>query len=158
MPFTASVPFDGDARKALDLARAALAGSGFAVDPIDDASLTAHRRDNPLMGKRAPALLGAGEVRLEARAGQLQLDADYGGVRAIALFLAVFIPGLCAVLSLTFGALAFAGAMPAVASAGVWLFLVPWLVLGPLLVWLQKRRTDVALRTLLENAAAAGRS
>jgi hypothetical protein len=29
MPFSASLPFDGDAEKALDVARAALAGSGF---------------------------------------------------------------------------------------------------------------------------------
>ncbi len=158
MDYTASVPFAGNADKALDLAVSALTAVGFRLVERTAASV---EMDGPgTNGNWQSDLLGASRVRAAVGGGELAVEADLGGVRRVARFLTLFPPALGVSLGVVFlvvfGLLLGPGALmiPAVGVPAV--IAAVWLVVGPLMVRGMRAQTRRALDVLLANMAAVG--
>jgi hypothetical protein len=81
----------------------------------------------------------------------LRISAELGAARRLGLFALFFPPGLCLFLFVIFIAL---GPRHHNAVYVPLLIAVPWLVLGPLLAKLLRRRTEQAIDALLQSAAS----
>jgi len=97
-------------------------------------------------------LVGATQIRIEAKGERLILSAYLGGIRFMAWFLFLFPFALALLLSGIFAVLELAPFREMALIA--FLSVSPWIVLSPLLILWLKRRTERALDTLLSNLAA----
>lgn len=165
MDYGAKIPFQGDARTALGFAATVLAGIGFKIVTRDETRLEA---EGPGMNNtRESPLTGASRIRLAIRSGQLELEAELGGVQKMVRFVKFFPLALGFGLSVFFVVL-FGFILPNVAPnapanppspwlvGGIPLMAVaPWLFIAPVMSGFITRRTIRALDTLLTNMATA---
>jgi hypothetical protein len=155
--YHSSMPFRGEAEKALGLAESALTALGFRITEHTPASI---ELVGPSMNStRQSPLVGASRVRIMNRQGELAVEAELGGVERMSRFVTLFPLGLGLVLGLVmwivFSALGRAGAgiMPAIIPL---IATAPWLVIGPLMARSIRARTGRALDVLVANMVVVG--
>lgn len=142
--------FQGSAESALHAIEATLLPNGFRlVDSGPGRNLYAGRGMN---NSRENPLRGATRIEVDAATRVLRLQADLGGVRRLALFVCIFPIVLWAGLTLA-PMIAHGGDRMQIGAAGM-VGTAVWLVVGPLLAWVIRRRTVKALDDLLAGAAA----
>jgi hypothetical protein len=158
--YQSSIPFEGNAAKAFDLAVSALTSLGFRTLARSDAML---ELEGPGMNStRQSSLLGASRIQVTCHSRQLALDAELGGVQRMTRFLMYFPAGLNLLLCLVFFAvfsIVFDHRLwvrPVLAVTGGNLLL--WLFLAPVIARKVQARTRQGIDTLLNNMAVAGTS
>ena len=153
MQYTSSVRFTGDGDRALALAATVLAANGLRLERHDERTLVATGRG--LAGGKQSPLLGASRVTITRAAGELRLEADLGGVRALTRLMLI-VPAVIAIALLVLH-FALRGSSPPLPPQ-LLLVLAPWVVLAPALSHHHRRRTTQALDDLLASLATeAGR-
>ena len=153
MTHTASVKLAGDPARALDLAATVLASNGFRLERRDEQPLVAVGRG--MLSTKQNPLTGAGRVALTRIGGELRLEADLGGLRAMARFLVALPLGMVVALGVAWAA---TGGTRSPVPWQAALALAPWAVIAPLMIVWIRRRTIIALDDLLASLAAhAGR-
>ncbi len=136
----------GDPQRILNTIRDQLIQRSFRIERQFENGLALH---GPGMhSSRQDAVLGMTQVEVHVTSTEVSLQAELGGVRFLKWSVTLFPPGLGLGLFVLFlfvlpnrGA-AFA---PLLATA-------PWLVLGPLMASMFKKRTIRAIDTMLDNA------
>jgi hypothetical protein len=162
MAYTACRPFQGDFDKALDLAIAALTALGFR---LDERTADFVRLTGPGMNSnRQSPLVGASQLDIRLRQGQLELAADLGAAERMMRFARIF-PialngGLALVFLAVFGTI-FAGRVAPLfwlsPVIGVTLLNgVVWAVLGPWIARSIHQRTCRGLDALLSTMVVTG--
>ena len=147
MTYETEVPYRGDPQKAARTARELLAQNSFRITPLDARSFEAagpgmnSTEQNPLRG--------ASLLTFQATSSHLTVQADLGGVRSIGRFLVILISSLGLLFFILFSYLF--GLKRGLLSL---IPLSPWPFLGPLLVHMQKKRTQKAIDTFLHNVTA----
>jgi len=172
MNYTRSIPFAGAPGKALASAPATLAANGFQITDKRDSLL--EMVGPGMTSTRQNALVGATKICIRAGRGQLELEADLGGARAMRRFVRVLPLALATgfavlfgpVMGIIFGQVFGVGFGVPFAPGWLWLaFAVPLAVLpgvpgaflSPMIARSVHSRTLRALDTLLANMEAAGR-
>ncbi|MDP7346706.1 MAG: hypothetical protein QF735_00665 [Phycisphaeraceae bacterium] len=160
MRYRSSTSLTGDAGRAFDLALTSLTSQSFHLTSRRGTSV---EFEGPGMrSTNQSALLGATTIRLVATAGQLELEADLGGVRFLTRRLFIFPLALLAFLFITFAVV-----YSAVFNQEQWHVSVVasivgnallWLVVAPIIAIAVRARTVKALDTLLHNVASAGQA
>lgn len=170
--YARSIPFTGDAGKALDLAITVLTTNGFAV--TDKRETSVQLTGPGLSNTRQNPILGASRVHIRADHGSLSIDAELGGVANMRRFLTVFLLAMeiffvivfGVVMGFVFGRQFDVGFGVPFAQGWLWLAfaipiatlpLLPWLFLSPMIARSIRSRTFSALDTLLANMEVAGR-
>ena len=144
-----SVPFAGDAVKALDVARTTLLSLGFEIQVDTSGELVA---EGPGMhSNQQPPLLGATSVHLRLSPSEIAAEAVLGGAATMKRFIVLFPPGL--VVSL----LLFNNIFVASVSLIHILWVLPWFAIAPLFGRAMERSTIRAVERLVRGMAQAGR-
>ena len=140
-----SVPLKGKAA-----AKTILMGQNFRIVESTETELAGegegmrHSKEHPLRG--------ATRIRVRVQGTHLALSAVLGGVNRMKWFLILFPPGLGIVLGVSFW-LSGMGVEP------LWISLAsvcPWIILGPFIGGLIKKRCVASLDTLLHNITSTG--
>jgi hypothetical protein len=147
MQYVSATPIAGPPEAAIKIVRDALVANAFT---IVSASPTAFEATGPgLISSNQNSLMGISKASVRAEQGVLQVQAELGGAARLGLFVMVFPFVLGGVLILTLhlanrpnGLLA-----PVLAVS-------PWVVLGPLMARLFRRRTEKAINALVLSAAS----
>jgi len=91
-----TVPFDGSAADALDVARAALLALGFEI--VLDSDRELHAEGPGMHSNQQPALVGASLIRFSVSESSVSVKAMLGGVATMKTFVYLFPPGLVTLL------------------------------------------------------------
>jgi hypothetical protein len=154
MDYEKSIPFDGDAKKALEVSLNLFVQQGFKVLENSDSG---HELTGPgMISSRQNPLTGISGVRVNAGDGELSIRAEFSAIRKMTLLLVVFLCSLALFFFLFFGVM-FRGE----SDYNVFLPLapfLPWPFLIPVLLTVFKRRTARALDTLLHNMSTLAKS
>lgn len=142
--------FEGSAEAALKAVEAVLVPNGFRL--VDSGPGRNRYAGRGMNNSRENPLRGATRIEVAAQTRVLRLHADLGGVRRMALFVCVFPLVLWAGLTLA-PMIATGGDRMDISMTGI-LGTALWLVLGPVIAWVIRRRTVRALDDLLAGAAA----
>ncbi len=143
-----SVPFGGNAAKAMDVARNALLSLGFEILVDSPDELLA---EGPGMhSNQQPALLGASSMHLRLTSSTITVKAVLGGAAAMKRFVILFPPGL--VVSL----LLFNHFVLAPFPLTHLLWVLPWFAIAPFLGKALERGTIRAVERLVRGMARAG--
>ncbi len=158
MEYEKVVDFAGDARKALEAARAALVQVGFQVSPIEESAFRATY--SGWFDTRRNPLLAASTMVVAVRDGRLALGAELGGLGKLRKFLILLIGGMALLFLVGFGAFMLPQVLqgkehPAMLALPLAPF-APWPVLGPVIVRVSRARAVKALDTLLDNVRTIG--
>jgi hypothetical protein len=150
MPYTTSVTVDGPPQKAVTVLRDALLANAFT---ITEASQTGFTAIGPGMNStNQNAIRGVSKATFHAEGKAIHVTAELGGAAWIGRF-AIFFPlGLGVVWAIAFGMLWWPKHRDAVIVP--LLVAAPWLLLGPLMARMVRRRTEQAIEALLQSAAS----
>ena len=152
MPYTSSIIIDGPPQKSVTVLRDALVANAFT---ITEASQTGFTATGPGMNSNNQNVIrGLSKAVVHTEGNTLHISAELGAARRLGWFAMFFPPGLCLFLALVFAAL---GPKHHIAVYVPLLIAAPWLVLGPLMARLLRRRTEQAVEALLQSAAAISR-
>jgi hypothetical protein len=164
MVHNASHPFHGNLDKAFDLAINALAAIGFRLDTRTADSV---RLTGPGMhSNRQSPLLGASQIDICFRQGQIDLAADLGAAERMIRFVRIFPIALNGGLCLVFFAL-FWTLFARLAAPWVWISSIVgvalingavWAVLSPWIARSIHQRTRRGLDTLLNTMVVTGQA
>jgi hypothetical protein len=162
MTYDASRPFHGNFDKALDLAVAALTALGFR---LDERTADSVRLTGPGMNSnRQSPLVGASQLDISRRQGQLNLEANLGAAERLIRFVRIFPIALNAILCVVFLAV-FGGIFGGRAAPLFWISPVVgvtlingavWAVLAPWIARSIHQRTCRGLETLLNTMVVTG--
>ncbi len=160
MRYDKTVPFDGDAVRAFEVAVAVLTGLGFR---LVERSPTAIEFSGPGMNSsRESGLMGATRIRIAGRTRELALEAELGGVLRMAKFVRYFPLALSLGLFLVLAVVFWATMRHPMGDWWIWplggalaINVVLWMFLGPMMSRMIERRTRQALDALLNNMALA---
>jgi len=94
--------FDGDVKRALDVAARMLAQMGYRIKALGPSKLQAEH-PGLLQRSTGQAMLLASPIRVTASLGRLQIEADFDGIAKLRRFLIRFLLGLGALLALVLG-------------------------------------------------------
>ena len=142
--------FEGNAEAALKAVEAMLIPHGFRL--VDSGPGRNRYEGRGMNNSRENPLRGATQIEVAAQTRVMHLHADLGGVRRMALFVCVFPLVLWAGLTLA-PMIAHGGDRMEIGTAGM-LGTAVWMVVGPVIAWVIRRRTLQALDDLLAGAAA----
>ena len=147
MPYVSAVALSGPPEAAIRVVRDALIANAFTIGSVSPTEFTA--TGPGLMSSNQNPLLGVSGVSFRAEDGALHVQTELGGATRLGLF-AIFFPlglglALAGVLRVANKPNAFIAPMLAVA---------PWLVLGPLIAFFIRKRTQKAINALLLSAAS----
>lgn len=148
---TYSVPFTGNAAKAMDVARNTLLSLGFEITADRDGMLIA---EGPGMhSNQQPALMGATSIQLRIAGSKIAVEAVLGGAATMKRFVVLFPPGLTASLLLFFHLMPSGGQeLPLIHL--IWV--LPWFLIAPFLARAMERGTVNAVERLVRGMAQAG--
>ncbi|MFM9066305.1 MAG: hypothetical protein ACKOUR_03065 [Planctomycetota bacterium] len=154
----------GSGREALRIIREALLANEFGIDAVDDRGFVA--RGPGLRSSRENAIRGVSEARVSMAGDKIELQAELGGVVRLGRFATFFPLALGASLALVFGLILWGvsilGGNGELARRPANLFIpllapllttLPWLLLGPWLTRVFRRRTERAIESLVQSAA-----
>jgi hypothetical protein len=160
MEYSKTVPFTGEAAKALEVARSTFLPQGFQLVSSTDYELRVtgpginSTRENPLKGITEALIV------IRPSASAIEMRATLGGVEKMKKFLTFFPLGMAILFLLVFGVLALT--VPALRNPLFFLIpilaLSPWLFLAPWMSRMIGRRTTQAIDTLLNNMVMLGSS
>ncbi len=147
MPYVSSTVISGPPDAAIKMVRDALVANAFTVTK---ATATEFAATGPgMMGSNQSALLGVSKVSFRAEAGVLHVEADLGGAKRLGLFTMLFPPLLGLILV---GILSATGRPNSILAPA--LAVSPWIVVGPLMAFWIRKRTEKAINALLQSTAA----
>ena len=144
-----STPFNGDAAKAMDVARNALLSLGFEI--VHEAKDELVAEGPGMHSNQQPALMGATEIRLRVERHDISVEAVLGGAATMKRFVVLFPPGLAAFLLIFFHFMP-EGGIPLIHL--IWI--LPWFLLAPLLARAMERGPVNAVERLVRGMAQAG--
>ena len=161
MEYAKTVPFAGNAAKALNAAQTAFIGEGFRIVASRDDEL---RVNGPgLNGTKENSLKGVGEASIIIRNSAIEMKANLNGTAKLKKFLRFFPLVLMLLFSLVGGIVFVIIALTSSEKPPWWVFLIivaapalalsPWLLLSPMMTRWIENRTVRALDTLLDNMA-----
>src|SRR5947207_14589734 len=154
MEYEKTLPFNGNLDEAMKLATATLTVSGFRIQSRTSDSL--EFIGPPMNSSNGPPLIGASRVMLRTSSGSLSLAAELGGARRMIRMMLFLIVGLTILLDIPMTALA------ALHKAPWWIplvglaWLVPWVIILPIISRISRQRTIRALDALLQNLTVIG--
>ena len=140
-----SVPFQGDARKAFNIALTSLISLGFEIDRSTDWEL--HAIGPGMHSNQQPALLGVTELTLSINLSSITADAVLGGAATMKAFIYLFPPAL--ILSL----LIFFILLGMKMSWLIGLIVLPWFIIAPLMSKMIEGKTTQAVDRLVRGMA-----
>jgi hypothetical protein len=149
MAFKTSIDFRGDTAKALEAGRDTLMQMGFRISSIDRGRLVAEGKGRGI-NSRIP-LSGVSRIVLTGSSSRLELEAEWGGIKAMGVFLVALILGMAVLFLILFGFL-FGWERGLQSTAP----LAPWPVLIPLMLLIFKKRDERGLKTFLANMVTVG--
>ena len=154
--YSTSLPFSGNAKRALAIAQTTLLASNFVVLSSSETSLqvkgrgTTSTRENPLKGMT--------EATFIVRNSAIEVSADLGGAQWLKNFLRIMPLAMAGLFLVVFGILAIF--VPVFRNWWVYLIplaaLSPWVILAPVLSRSMERRTTAAIDDLLSNMIMLG--
>ncbi len=154
MDYEKSIPFDGDAKKALEVSLNIFVQQGFRV--LQNSG-SGHELTAPgMISSRQNPLAGTSRARVSAGDGELSIRAEFGAIRKMTVLLVVFLCSLALFFFLFLGVI-----FRRESDYNVFLPLapfLPWPFLIPVLLAVFKRRTGRALDTLLHNMSTLAKS
>lgn len=152
MAYTTSIAVDGSPQKAVTVLRDALVANAFT---ITEASQTGFTATGPGMNSNNQnAIRGVSRAVVLTEENTLHISAELGAAKRLGLFAIIFPPALCLFLAAVFAGL---GSKHHNAVFVPLLIAAPWLVLGPLLARMLRRRAEQAIDALLQSAASISR-
>ena len=154
MEYEKSLPFSGNPDEVMKVATASLTASGFRID--SHTSDTLEFVGPPMNSSHGPPLLGASRVVLRMSAGSLSLAAELGGARRMIRIMLFLIVGLTILLDIPMTALAVLHKAPWWIPLVGLAWLVPWVILLPIISRISRQRTIRALDALLQNLTVIG--
>ncbi len=143
------VPYTGSAEEAFGIAEKTLLPLGYKLEYQGSDTLDAVGPG--MRSTKQPALLGATLLQFVAGGKEIHLRATLGGVRSMRNFLVSLIAGLGLFFLLLVAAISLSDAFPSRLTFMVLLPLVPWVVIGPIMIRAVRTRTTNAIDTLMEN-------
>lgn len=146
-PYHYSVAFTGNAADAFNVARTALLSLGFEI--LVDSGEELHAEGPGMHSNQQPDLLGASLVELRVADSKINLTATLGGVATMKTFVYLFPPGLV----LSFFVLN--SMLDDGVSGLVYLVVLPWLLIAPLIGRKLENTTTRALDRLVRGMAQA---
>ena len=154
MSYERTIPFNGNAGKAFEVARNTLLPHGFTIVEIADdyMELTS---PNTLMTKGQDPIYGISKVSISAENNELSIEAEFGGVRKSIKYLIIFIIGMAASFLVFFAAV-----FQNNKNYSPYLLLMvfaPWPVLIPVMSRAMKSRASKSLDALLNNMSIVGK-
>ena len=150
MEYKTSVPYKGPSRIAMETARTHFIANGFRLDQPSETELIA--KGQGLYSTKQNPIAGVSRVRIVVSSGSVDIHADLGGVRFLQKFLYLFPLALAGLLALVF---ALIPSFPKHSPLVVFLPILPWVALSPLMAGWVKKRTIRALDTLAHNMTSA---
>ncbi len=147
MQYVSATAISGRPGTAVRVVRDALVANAFTIVSANPTAFTA--TGPGLSSSNQNPLLGISKVSLRAEGGVLDVQAELGGASRLGL-LAIFLPLALGVL---LAAIFYLANKPnaVIAPLGA---VAPWLVLGPLMARMIRRRTEKAINALLESSAS----
>jgi len=156
MDYEKTVPFGGNVRKAIEVARNAFIHHNFQI--VHDSDLEVELIGPGMLSSRQNPLVGISRIRIRGSSGNLSLEADFEGIRKLTKYLALFIVSMAIFFVLFFGIRFSRQGQPVTKVILISLApFIPWPVIIPLMAIWMKSRTSKALDTLVNNMAALGR-
>jgi hypothetical protein len=149
MKYAASTTITGSPEIALARIRDALLANGFTITTARSTELTTtgpgmmSNKENPIRGVSAATFLTQG--------GQLHVTAELGGAAFLGRFAIYFPLGLGLFFVILFGWGRFSSGPAGILTP--LLSVAPWLILGPLIARMIRKRTEKAIDALLQGAA-----
>lgn len=153
MSYERSIPFRGDASKAIKAACDTLSANNFRIDSCDASHMKFtspgmnSSRDNPLRG------ISNGEIYISA--GNINFRGEMNCIRKFRMFLIAFIAGMAILFFVLFGFIL----KDKVGSKAKYIApapFAPWIVLIPAITRGIRKKAERAVDTLLHNAATIG--
>jgi hypothetical protein len=154
--FSTSVPFTGNARRALAVAQSTLLASNFVVISSSEALLQVKGRG--MTSTRGNPLKGMTEGTFVVRNSAIEVSAVLGGVQWLKNFLRIMPLAMAVLFLVIFGVVA----VFVPVFRHWWIFLIPiaalspWLVLAPVMGRTIERRTTEAIDDLVSNMVLLG--
>lgn len=129
------------------------ANQGFLITENEPESVSLASPGSLFISTRNPMQM-VSRVHATAQENSVTLQADFGGIKKIGVFLVIFIVAMAFFFLVLFGALfGMTGKMPWINIIGLSLLpLSPWPVIIPLMMVYMKRKITELLDILLENA------
>lgn len=146
MIYVASTTIAGSPEIALGRIRDALLANGLTITTAESTELTV--TGPGLMSTKENPIRGVSVATFLAQGGALRVQAELGGAAFLGRFAIYFPIGLGLFMAAVFWVLL--GKSAAVIAL---LSVSPWLILGPLMARMIRRRTEKALDALLQGAA-----
>lgn len=157
MDYERTIPFSGDIKSVLEVARNAFIQHNFQIVHTSDSTLEMVGFGTIWARGQAP-LVGISKVSIRGAAGNLSIEAEFGGIRKVVAYMALFILGLAVFFLIVFGIVFSLQGMPLSKIIVIALApLAPWPVLIPIIAKWLKSRTSRALDVLINNMAYLGR-
>ena len=154
--YSTSVPFSGNAKRAIAVAQSTLLASNFVVVSSSESSLqvkgrgTTSTRENPLKGMTEGTFI--------IRNSAIEVSAVLGGAERLRNFLRIMPLGMAVFFLIVFGGLSIF--VPVFRQWWVYLIpiaaLSPWVILAPVLGRSMERRTTAAIDDLVSNMVMLG--
>ena len=145
----------GDGGAVLKTAQRMMAERGFEVSKIGGGEVRGTRTHSLFTGKKTNDMLAlVSELIIRASSGHLSAEAEFGTLRKLIIFLTVLV---VAIESVTlFVGLVVLQEMEMMVVRISLLTAVPWVFLGPGMLFMFRRQSFREIETLLNNAATIG--
>ncbi len=162
MDYEKSVPFSGNAQKAMEMAQAAFIQAGYRITEASDTSVSGQHEGGFMRSQSGNTIYGASPVTVRITDNNLFVGANYEGIEKIKKFLIRLMVGMALLLgpglAIPF-AFVFDDKWPALfglaLGSGIPLLQLPiHLLITP---WIIKKRATQALDTLVHNITMLAR-
>ncbi|UCC23478.1 MAG: hypothetical protein JSW23_05345 [Planctomycetota bacterium] len=156
MDYEKTEPFSGNMEKVLEVARNAFIQNNFQI--VHDSETEVEFTGPGMLSSRQNPIVGISRIRIRGTSGNLSIEAEFGGIRQLTKYLALFIVGMAIFFLVLLGILLPKQGQPLnktiLISLGPF---VPWPVLIPLIhIWMRSRTSKV-LERLFTNMITLGR-
>lgn len=156
MDYEKTMPFSGNMEKSLEAARNVFIQHNFQIVRGSDSEV--ELTGPGMLSSRQNPLVGISRVCIRGTSGNLSIEAEFGGIRKLTKYLALFIVGMVIFFLVFFGIILPKQGEPADKIILISLApFIPWPIIIPLMAIWMKSRTSKALDTLLNNMIALGR-
>jgi hypothetical protein len=156
MDYEKTEPFSGNVEKVLEVAKNAFIQNNFQI--VRDSDTEVELTGPGMLSSRQNPIVGISRICIRGTSINLSIEAEFGGIRKLTKYLALFIVGMAIFFVVLFGILLPKQGQPLNKTILISLApFVPWPVLIPLIhIWM-KSRTSKALDRLLANMVTLGR-
>jgi len=160
MDYEKTEPFSGNIEKAFEVAKNVFIQHNFQIVRDSDSEVESEVEfTGPgMLSSRQNPLVDISRVCIRGTSGNISIEAEFGGIRKLTKYLALFIVGMAIFFVVLFGILLSKQDQPLNKTILISLApFIPWPILIPLIhIWM-KSRTSKALDRLLTNMITLGR-